>query len=123
MVYARGMAALPPMLGIGPVPEMTSALCGTPSSLTNGITTVAPAGTTSVSLPSVKPLKLNGLDERRHSGDQLERHRLGIGIPLEPRRIRRADRRLSLCGDSVGDTCKHQNGNGERAVNHCDSSS
>ena len=49
------------MFGIGPVPEATSALCGTPSSLTNGITTVAPAGTTRVSLPSVKPLKLNGL--------------------------------------------------------------
>src|SRR5215213_5683543 len=54
------MAGSPPALGIGPVPEATSALCGVPSSCTKFQTLVVPGGTVRVPPPLVKPLKVNG---------------------------------------------------------------
>src|SRR4051812_42376146 len=53
---AGSMAAL----GIGPSPEMTSALCGVPSLLLKLITMFALDGTARVAPPLVYPLKLNG---------------------------------------------------------------
>src|SRR6266496_3143618 len=54
------MAGSPPMLGMGSLSGMTSALCGMRSSLTKLITTVLWDGTTSVAAPLLYPSKLNG---------------------------------------------------------------
>ena len=54
------MAGSVEAFGIGPSPEMTSALCGVPSLLTKLITTFALGGRTRVAVPLLNPFQLNG---------------------------------------------------------------